>query len=349
MQQVRRIVAPALKSVCLRTGVYSAVRRLRANQQVGILRYHAVTDPALCWYAEPAICVSPRDFEAHVAYITRHYRVLALDAIVRALRNKQPLPPDVVAITFDDGYADNHEAARILARYGATATFYLTAACIGGEQPFWVSELRALVAAIRQPRLVLHPPQGAPITVSLNTGTDRKHALKEITRTFKSQPIPTREALLAELRDHAGNPTFPSPMLTWAEVREMHAMGMTIGGHTLTHANLPSAGRDGARVEIGACRERLERELGARVTMFAYPNGGAVRYVTPEIQQMVREAGYEAATTSTNGFATRSSDLFALERIQTGSRLEDLAFALEIERFAFKPQPRAAGPQERPR
>jgi peptidoglycan/xylan/chitin deacetylase (PgdA/CDA1 family) len=126
-------------------------------------------------------------------------------------------------------------------------------------------------------------------------------------------------------------------------------MGMTIGGHTLTHANLPSAGLAAARVEIAACRDRLERELGARATMFAYPNGGAVRYITPEIQQLVREAGFEAATTSTNGFATRSSDLFGLERIQTGSRLEDLAFALEIERFAFKPAPRDAAPQERSR
>ena len=342
-------MAPALPAVCLRSGVYSAVRRLRSTGQVGILRYHAVTDPASCWYAEPGICVSPGDFDAQVAYLTRHYRVMPLDAIVRALGNHETLPPDALAITFDDGYADNYEAARTLARYGATGTFYLTAACIDGERPFWVSELRALLEAIKEPRLVLHPPHGEPIVVALSSGADRKSALKQITRTFKSQAIPTRDALLAELRDHAGNPAIPSPMLTWAQVREMHAMGMTIGAHTLTHANLPSAGAEAARIEIAASRERLEREIGGRVTMFAYPNGGAVRYFTPEIQQLVREAGYEAATTSTNGFAGRSSDLFALERIQTGWRLEDLAFALEIERFAFKPPPRPTAPQEQAR
>ena len=346
VRHVRKSVAPTLKAVCLRTGIYSAVRRLRPTGQVGILRYHAVTDPASCWYAEPGICLSPADFESQVAYLTRHYRILPLELIVRALRSGEPLPSDALAITFDDGYADNYEAARILARYGATATFYLTAACIGGEAPFWVSELRALLGSIEHPQIVLHPPQGAPISVALGSATDRKQALKEITRTFKSQPIATRDALLAELRGIAGNPRIPDPMLTWAQVREMHRMGMTIGGHTLTHANLPSAGLDGARVEITACRERLQRELGAPVTMFAYPNGGAVRYFTPDIQRLVREAGFEAATTSTNGFAGRSSDLFALERVRTGWRLEDLAFALEIERFAFKPPPRTTAPQE---
>lgn len=340
------MVAPAVKSVCLRTGVYSAIRRIKPSRQVGILRYHAVTDPATCWYAEPSICLSRADFEAQVAYLTRHYRVLPLDQIVRAFRSRRSLPSDVIALTFDDGYADNFEAARILARFGATATFYLTAACIGGERPFWVSELRALVAAIRQPRIVLTPPGGSPLTVAIESESDKRAASRLITRTIKSQPIPVREALLDQLRDAAGRPHIPSPMLTWAQVREMHAMGMTIGGHTLTHANLPSAGPEDARFEIAACRARLEQELGSEVTMFAYPNGGANRYFTPAIERMVEEAGFEGATTSTNGFADPLSDPYALERIQTGPRLEDVAFALEVERFAFKPQPRVAVPQE---
>lgn len=346
LRAIRRLIAPAAKAACLHTGVYGAMRRLLPNRQVGILRYHAVTDPATCWYAEPEICLSPADFEAQVAYLTQHYRVLPLDQIVRAFRNRTTLPANALAVTFDDGYEDNAGAARILARYGATATFYLTAACIGGEQPFWVSELRALISAITQPRVTLRPPGAAAVTVSLDTNRGRGGALKTITRAIKSQPIAAREALLAELRDAAGHPRIASPMLSWAQVREMHALGMTIGGHTLTHANLPSATPEDARKEIAACRDRLVQETGAPVTMFAYPNGGAERYFTPAIQQMVRESGYEAATTSTNGFAHPASDLYALERIQTGSRIVDLAFALEIERFAFKPRPRPSA--ERP-
>ena len=74
--------------------------------------------------------------------------------------------------------------------------------------------------------------------------------------------------------------------------------------------------------------------------MFSYPNGGAERYVTPAIASLVRQAGFEAATTSRNAFASVQSDLYALERVQVAEHLEDLAFALEVERFAFRPAPR---------
>jgi hypothetical protein len=73
--------------------------------------------------------------------------------------------------------------------------------------------------------------------------------------------------------------------------------------------------------------------------MFSYPNGGAEKYYTPELRRVVMDAGFAAATSSRNAFARRDSDLYALERIEVEERLEDLVFALEVERFAFKPTP----------
>ena len=72
--------------------------------------------------------------------------------------------------------------------------------------------------------------------------------------------------------------------------------------------------------------------------MFSYPNGGAESYFTPELQKVVARAGFLAATTSRNGFATAASDLYALERVQVAERLEDLIFALEVERFMLAPK-----------
>jgi peptidoglycan/xylan/chitin deacetylase (PgdA/CDA1 family) len=118
---------------------------------------------------------------------------------------------------------------------------------------------------------------------------------------------------------------------------------MTIGAHTVTHPNLPSAGGADAAAEITGSKARLERELDAPVTMFSYPNGGAERYMTPAIARLVRDAGFEAATTSWNGFAGAQSDIYALERVQVEEAMPQLAFALEVERFMFKPAPRLAG------
>jgi peptidoglycan/xylan/chitin deacetylase (PgdA/CDA1 family) len=127
-------------------------------------------------------------------------------------------------------------------------------------------------------------------------------------------------------------------MLTWDEIGEMHALGMTIGSHTMTHPNLPSAGSAAARRELIESKAFLEARIDSPVTMFSYPNGGAERYLTPEIKVLVREAGYEAATTSRNAFAGRDSDIYALERIEVEESLEALIFALEVERFAFQPE-----------
>lgn len=337
--RLRRDAAPAVKRLLLRSGAFSAIRTLRPSRNLAILRYHAVCGPEGYAHADPRICVTPDSFERHVAYLTSQYRVLSLSEAVRFLRQDKTLPANAVAITFDDGYADNLAAARVLARYRATATFYITAGCLGGEAPFWPSEIRQLVCRIEAPEIRL-VSAGNPLVIRCGTDADRRLAIVSLARLFKASTIPVREALRAELRSAAGTPHLTSPMLTWDQVRDMQQMGMTIGAHTLTHPNLPSAGPSDAWLEISGSKARLERELGGPVTMFSYPNGGAERYMTAAVARLVREAGFEAATTSRNAFAGRGSDLFALERVQVAERLEDLAFALEVERFAFRPEVR---------
>jgi peptidoglycan/xylan/chitin deacetylase (PgdA/CDA1 family) len=337
--QVRRGIAPAAKRLLFKGGAYGVVRAFWPNRGLAILRYHAICGPDGHEYADPSICVTPAAFEAQVAYLASHYRIVSLPEAVRTWRSGRPLPLNAIAITFDDGYADNLPAARVLQRFGATGTFYITAGCLSGEAPFWPAELRQLVTRIAAPGIRL-VSSGANLWIPCATAIERRQAIRTLSRLFKSNPILVRERLRDELRQQAGSPVLASPMLTWDEVRQMHALGMTIGAHTVTHPNLPSAGLADARREIEESRARLEREVGARVTMFSYPNGGAERYMTKEIARIVEGAGFEAATTSRNGVARPGSDLYALERVQVSERIDTLAFALEVERFAFRPAPR---------
>ena len=339
LNRVRAAAAPVAKRALLRMGGYTAVRRLVPSRQLAILRYHAVCGPEGHRYADPSICVTPAGFEQHVAYLTRAYTILRLEDAVLAFAQGTSLPSNAVVMTFDDGYADNLWAARTLAKYGASATFYITAGCMAGDQPFWPVELRFLVRDIPEPSVTLSA-DSLRLELDVSCEPARATAVRILTKTFKSHPIPVRESLREQLRAKARGTEHQRVMLTWDEVREMHALGMTIGSHTMTHPNLPSAGLEAAQEELVASRHQLQRQVGAPVTMFSYPNGGADRYLTPDVQGAVREAGYLAATTSRNGFAGRHSDLFGLERIQVKERLEDLVFALEVERFVFKPRPR---------
>lgn len=337
LQRLRRAVAPAAKTVLFRTGVYGLIRRTRPNQRVAILRYHAVCGSEGYEYADPHICVSPGAFRAHVEYLTDHYAVISLDDAVSALKGEKSLPDNAVVLTFDDGYADNLIAAQILHEYGATATFYLTADCLAGGKPFWPSEVRQVVPRLTVPNLVLSIGDRR-CDWPLTSADEREAAIQGVTRLFKSVTIPQREELRIQLRAIAGlEQPLPSPMLTWEQIREMQRLGMSMGAHTLTHPNLPSAGLADATAEIVGAKRRLEHELGTRVTQFSYPNGGAETYYNEDLQHAVAAAGYLGAATSRNGFAGQGSDPYALERIQVAERVEDLAFALEVERFAFAP------------
>jgi peptidoglycan/xylan/chitin deacetylase (PgdA/CDA1 family) len=337
LQRLRRAVAPAAKTVLFRTGVYGLIRRTRPNQRVAILRYHAVCGSEGYEYADPHICVSPGAFRAHVEYLTDHYAVISLDDAVSALKGEKSLPDNAVVLTFDDGYADNLIAAQILHEYGATATFYLTADCLAGGKPFWPSEVRQVVPRLTVPNLVLSIGDRR-CDWPLTSADEREAAIQGVTRLFKSVTIPQREELRIQLRAIAGlEQPLPSPMLTWEQIREMQRLGMSMGAHTLTHPNLPSAGLADATAEIVGAKRRLEHELGTRVTQFSYPNGGAETYYNEDLQDAVAAAGYLGAATSRNGFAGQGSDPYALERIQVAERVEDLAFALEVERFAFAP------------
>ena len=322
-------------------GVLALFRRARRGTRALVVRYHAVAADGLPapTYAGPEITIPRSLFAAQMRFLRRAYTPVPLGAMIDALSRGEAPPPGSVAITFDDGYADNLEAARTLHRHGLTATFYITAGCLAGEAPFWLAELRYLLPRIRESRVTL-ASAGRTVEVELRPGMDWNGPARAVGRLFKSVTIDERERLRDELRRIADAGDAPSPMLTWDQVREMHALGMTIGSHTLTHPNLPSAGLDAATHEIRGARARLEQEIGGPVTMFSYPNGGAERYVTAELQAVVREAGYEAATTSTNGFATLASNPYALERVRVAERLADVVFGLEVERFLFKPGPR---------
>jgi len=153
LRTLRSKVAPAAKSALLRGGGYSLLRRFAPSRRVAILRYHAICNDDGHVYAEPTICVSPAAFERHVRYLAANYVVLPLPEVAERLRDTRPLPANAAVITFDDGYADNLAAANVLGRYGLTATFFITAGCLHGGEPFWPSETRLLLSAAAGPRV----------------------------------------------------------------------------------------------------------------------------------------------------------------------------------------------------
>lgn len=115
------------------------------------------------------------------------------------------------------------------------------------------------------------------------------------------------------------------PKLSDDEIRDMLATGLIeLGGHSVTHANLPELADDEARSEIAGCKEHLESTFGVSVPTFCYPFGlfGARE------EQLCRESGYLAAVTTEQG--TGCDHLFAMPRVKVSGSEGMFAFRLRM-------------------
>jgi peptidoglycan/xylan/chitin deacetylase (PgdA/CDA1 family) len=100
-------------------------------------------------------------------------------------------------------------------------------------------------------------------------------------------------------------------MLSWAQVRELAAEQVEIGGHSHTHPQLDQLSDDALRFEVLRCKEIIADELGSRPASFAYPYG----YSSRRVRQMVRETGFAQSLAVGNGLARRRQGPYALQRV----------------------------------
>jgi peptidoglycan/xylan/chitin deacetylase (PgdA/CDA1 family) len=109
-------------------------------------------------------------------------------------------------------------------------------------------------------------------------------------------------------------------MDTWM-VKEIINSGLvTIGSHTLSHANLPGLSKANTQKEIRESKVILEQVTGKKVSLFAYPYGA----VNEAVIEQVREAGYEAAVGTAKGTLHGKNSLFRLSRIRVGNYAGEL-------------------------
>ena len=106
---------------------YAAYRKSSAP----ILLYHAVGEPVeIEW--PPSLIIPASLFEAHLQYLTiEGYKVVSVEELVSLLQNGGNLDK-IVAMSFDDGYRNNHtDAFPLLKKYNAKASFYVVHRDIG--------------------------------------------------------------------------------------------------------------------------------------------------------------------------------------------------------------------------
>jgi hypothetical protein len=147
------------------------------------------------------ICVSPEYFSEQMEFLTTQ---LPPDQPERAgfpgiLSGS--LPHKSIAVTFDDGYADNLYAAKpILERFEIPATVFISPGSLG--KPFWWNQLESIILSTpRLPGYLLLPVGGEMIEWE---GGDRKTFLNRLYQILLQKNSEVRDQVLTILKNVTG-------------------------------------------------------------------------------------------------------------------------------------------------
>jgi peptidoglycan/xylan/chitin deacetylase (PgdA/CDA1 family) len=311
----------------------------RLSRRALILVYHRVAEGG----SDPwQLAVAPRHFEEHLQVLSKYGRPVPLEDLSRAVRNRA-LPRRAVAVTFDDGYADNLINAKpLLERHDVPATVFITTGYTGQDREFWWDELdRLFLQPGRLPRALRLRAGGKEYDWDLGETADydeaghardlvwrawqeteptaRHSVYRSLWKLMHPMPDDERRRLGSELRAWAGAAGSARPThraLTSEEIAELSRGSLIeVGCHTVTHPQLSSLNADSQRQEISQSKSRLEEVLGRPVTSFAYPYGRECDY-TSETVRLVQEAGFDCACTTSVAPVERDTDPFRLPRVQ---------------------------------
>lgn len=303
------------------------VRHLRARLEPrpgpSILMYHRIADDE---FNPWGTIISPRAFEDQLAWIARRRTPLPLSEFAE-LQRAGSLPRDAIALTFDDGYADNAEvAAPLLQKFGVPATIFLPVEWVERGEPYWWDELRRIVFEHDERSLTLgkrtfrlgdRRDDDGVWKHAAPPGTPRQVAFHRIWTELLPRNPDKREKAMAELRKQfvGAGPSGPLPRpMTRDQIRNLAAAGVEFGSHTLRHPNLTELSAAARKREILDSIPRCEALSGSRPTSFAYPFG----IFDEQCEALVRKAGFDCACSTEAAAVGPASRSHALPRMHVG-------------------------------
>jgi peptidoglycan/xylan/chitin deacetylase (PgdA/CDA1 family) len=262
--------------------------------------------------------VTPGHFSEQMAMLSKHAHSMSLRELVKELKEGS-VRPGSVAVTFDDGYADNlYQAKPILEKYEVPATVFVCTGYAGKE--FWWDELVRLVNTSDSELEALRLDVGgrrfvwdqSKVVHAVDASIRRK--LHQALYRFLLALDPEEQSQAMNLiRNWSGaTPTESTARaMTCDELIEIAADGLIeLGAHTRHHPMLPDLALERQRDEIVSSKRDLEVLLNRQVDGFAYPNGIA----TVNTKRIVRDAGFAFACTSLQDVVRPGHDHYSLRR-----------------------------------
>lgn len=277
--RLANFIKNAVSTVICLFGIPLLVRWFCKNK-VAILLYHDA---------------SPDVFAKHLAYLSRHYRIISLETLVSAIYNNDfsQIASNSVVITIDDGHAGNTALLPIIKQYQIHPTVYVCTQIINTHRHFW---FRLPYQSKREKERLKRLPNA-----------ERLACLKE-TADFEPEK---------EYRDRQA--------LNIDEMREMMDC-VDFQPHTQFHPILPQCNDRESKQETLGSKADLEELLSKECLHFSYPNGD---YTDCEIE-IVKSGGFRSARTSDIGWNTCDTSAYQLKAIPISDDAGRMRFRAEL-------------------
>lgn len=232
--------------------------------------------------------IPPLGFEKQMRYLKQNYDIVRFEDIDLSISGRQ------IAITFDDGYADNYlYALPILDRLQIPATIFVSTCNLDSMKEFWWDEIERMIVE----------NENCPKKISflgkdyeLLTEKDKVNACYDIREDFLLLDFDARTECMNELKSKSrddGVARLEHRSMTSEELRAMdRSPYITIGGHTITHTRLTSQTSEQKKREIDQSKNILEEILGHDISTFSFPFGGNTDYDRETINLAIN-AGYK--------------------------------------------------------
>jgi len=309
-----------------------------ASKKAVILMYHSVMDdPTRLALSLGEIIHSTAVFRGQMELLARKYHPVSLDDVLLFVRGEKDLPARPVVLTFDDGYADNHDVAMpILNQTGVPATFYVTVNCVETGTLPWPSHLRHAFLTTRRSQW----EEAGGTIWPLKQAAERQQAFQcasghaaRLAGQLQNEFVHSVEAQLEVVPPDKTEKL----MMTWEQVRGLAANGHSVGSHTLTHPNMAHITDGEAATEMAQSKHQLEQALRAPIVHFSYPCPALSPHWKKSTLELSRKLGYLTAVTTDAGQVRRHDDPLSLHRTRPTKDVDGLHWNLEC---SFLGQPR---------
>ncbi|MBZ5700336.1 MAG: polysaccharide deacetylase family protein [Acidobacteriia bacterium] len=320
-----------IKNALTKNGLLRLVARF-ASQRIVILKYHSIQDEPERYENSigSGIIHGRAVFAEQMELVARKFDPVTLDDVLLFLRGDKRLPRRPVAVTFDDGYADNSElAAPILNSLGVPAAFYVTVSAVDLVRAPWFCRLRhafgktakktwtdsteGCVRDLVEPRTRKVAFLIAAGRCASSTGETQEKHIRKLEEELEVEPLSPRDVR----------------MMNWEQVRCLRRSGHIVGSHTLTHPNAAQVAIAEFQKECVESKRRLEEELGSPVPHFSYPSPILQPHWTEQTVEVTKEAGYQTAVTSMAGPVQFGNNPLALQRVAVPHDKEEFLWKLE--------------------